>query len=928
MPRTPDFRYDVFLSYNSGDKPRVRRLAERLKASGLQVWFDEWVIRPGDDIYLAIERGLEAARVQLLCLSPAALGSDWVTLERSTVLFRDPANSGRRFIPLLLADCALPDALRRYKHVDFREDAEAAFEELLKICRVAMEEVPEPLPPTGERHGNAAPRSAAASGKPEPLSEFRTRLLAAGGAVPELDEETRQVLLRHAPATVEEYRLARVAEWSQPRFDLDKRFTRLTLLLDQGPEAQGARWQAQSRPEPFDDLRDVLKETDATALVLLGPPGCGKSTLLRRLELDLALDALRAARGCVENSRARPNSTCSAPRSTCACCWPIRVVTAGSRRAGPRSSPASCGRRCGARWEPATPCSSPERCWTGGITSACCGANGAMDPSCRRGSRPFARPCRDWRPHAETARGRRRIPGPRRLGRRPRAARGRRGGGTPAQGRRGAACHRGTVGRRAVRPPVVPGVLRRPRRRGPAGTGAGRETLAGRRDGAEPRGHPRRPGRFRSAAGRPRHRLGRDLRPGRHMTRDPAGFVAALEAPNLPLAGRCAAQADVPIPPAQRQRLQQALMARSRDPEADLRARIAAARALGDLGDPRFERRRGPEGEYLLPPLVPIAGGEYPLGSDEGLYENEDPVHTVTLAPYAIGRFPVTNAEWQCFLDGRGYEDECWWDTEAGRRWRRGEDTAEGPKRQWRDTRRYFQDKPDRIGKALAEARIISKQAENYESYRTMADAEFEALLDTWYPPGRQTRPALWDDPASTIRPSRWWAPAGTRRGPMRLALGAERAGVPAADGSGMGRRRRGAGKGTATRGARRSTRPAAMLWRPMSAPPHRWASFPAATDRRVLRIWRATSGSGPGASMLPIPTGPMTAEKTRRMPRPDGWCAAAPGSTTEPPRAAPSAATARPATATSTWGCGWCVWLPSPEPLATGALRSVPLVF
>jgi TIR domain-containing protein len=134
MPRTPEFRYDVFLSYNSGDKPRVRRLAERLKASGLQVWFDEWVIRPGDDIYLAIERGLEAASVQVLCLSPAALGSDWVTLERSTVLSRDPANSGRRFIPLLLADCALPDALRRYKHVDFREDAEAAFEELLK-CR-------------------------------------------------------------------------------------------------------------------------------------------------------------------------------------------------------------------------------------------------------------------------------------------------------------------------------------------------------------------------------------------------------------------------------------------------------------------------------------------------------------------------------------------------------------------------------------------------------------------------------------------------------------------------------------------------------------------------------------------------------------------------------------------------------------------------
>ena len=54
---------------------------------------------------LAIERGLEAARALVPCLSPAALGSDWVGRERSTVgrgnlPSRDPANTGRRFIPL------------------------------------------------------------------------------------------------------------------------------------------------------------------------------------------------------------------------------------------------------------------------------------------------------------------------------------------------------------------------------------------------------------------------------------------------------------------------------------------------------------------------------------------------------------------------------------------------------------------------------------------------------------------------------------------------------------------------------------------------------------------------------------------------------------------------------------------------------------
>jgi TIR domain len=55
------FAYDVFLSHNSRNKPRVRKLAERLKNAGLRVWLDDWVIKPGDDIYLAIERGLGAA---------------------------------------------------------------------------------------------------------------------------------------------------------------------------------------------------------------------------------------------------------------------------------------------------------------------------------------------------------------------------------------------------------------------------------------------------------------------------------------------------------------------------------------------------------------------------------------------------------------------------------------------------------------------------------------------------------------------------------------------------------------------------------------------------------------------------------------------------------------------------------------------------
>jgi hypothetical protein len=62
----PDrFAYDVFLSHNSKDKPRVRKLAEDLRTAGLRVWFDEWVLKPGDDIYLSIERGLHASETRL-----------------------------------------------------------------------------------------------------------------------------------------------------------------------------------------------------------------------------------------------------------------------------------------------------------------------------------------------------------------------------------------------------------------------------------------------------------------------------------------------------------------------------------------------------------------------------------------------------------------------------------------------------------------------------------------------------------------------------------------------------------------------------------------------------------------------------------------------------------------------------------------------
>jgi len=141
------FAFDVFLSHNSKDKPQVRLLADRLKSAGLRVWFDEWNIRSGDIIALKVDEGLDQSRVLVLCISANALASGWVALERSTAVHRDPSNAGRRFIPLLLNNCELPGTLRRYKYVDFQDEADAAFEELVTACRPAVDDISEAFAP-------------------------------------------------------------------------------------------------------------------------------------------------------------------------------------------------------------------------------------------------------------------------------------------------------------------------------------------------------------------------------------------------------------------------------------------------------------------------------------------------------------------------------------------------------------------------------------------------------------------------------------------------------------------------------------------------------------------------------------------------------------------------------------------------------------
>jgi ergothioneine biosynthesis protein EgtB len=81
---------------------------------------------------------------------------------------------------------------------------------------------------------------------------------------------------------------------------------------------------------------------------------------------------------------------------------------------------------------------------------------------------------------------------------------------------------------------------------------------------------------------------------------------------------------------------------------------------------PQAQADRRPAKEERLAP-----GGSFLMGSNDvaTTLDNERPQHPVSLKPFAIDRFPVTNDEFLQFLEADGYEDQRWWSPE-GWQWR------------------------------------------------------------------------------------------------------------------------------------------------------------------------------------------------------------------------------------------------------------------
>ncbi len=125
----------IFLSYSRSDRDFVKRLATDLKRNHIDVWLDEWVIKPGDDIREEIEKGIDKYDFFGIVLSPFAVSSGWTRKELSAGMVKEISAGRTVILPVLLADCDIPLLLAGKRYADFRVDYQKGLAELLEVFR-------------------------------------------------------------------------------------------------------------------------------------------------------------------------------------------------------------------------------------------------------------------------------------------------------------------------------------------------------------------------------------------------------------------------------------------------------------------------------------------------------------------------------------------------------------------------------------------------------------------------------------------------------------------------------------------------------------------------------------------------------------------------------------------------------------------------
>ncbi len=93
--------YDVFICHASEDKDTfVRPLANELKKSHIEVWYDEFSLSIGDSLRESIDRGLSKSRYGIVVLSPSFFQKKWTQRELNGLVAREMNEGNTIILPI------------------------------------------------------------------------------------------------------------------------------------------------------------------------------------------------------------------------------------------------------------------------------------------------------------------------------------------------------------------------------------------------------------------------------------------------------------------------------------------------------------------------------------------------------------------------------------------------------------------------------------------------------------------------------------------------------------------------------------------------------------------------------------------------------------------------------------------------------------